>query len=494
MRFVKIVGDTMKLRSKLIVSNIIAMLIAVATMLIVTLILAISFRNVTGISLEKFKESQNDIREVERYIDQTLNRMEYSQSLENRNMIYSEMDNYLRNRGYEIQLIQNGKIIDSNMSDENKKFLESINYNMDTYKNSNILQIDNKNIIKKNFHIEDSERSILAVGNMVPYQYVDMDFVLKTAITYLALFVFMSISMFFVTNIALTGYLSRYILNPIYRLKYGTEKIRKEDYKYTIKYDEKNEFGEVITEFNDMKEKLRASVEQQKNFDEDRKQLIVGISHDLRTPMTSIKGYAKGLMDGIANTPEKQEKYLKTIYTKTEELENLIEILYSYSRLESGSMRFNFEEIDFIGFMIEEVKNMVQEYDGRNISINYVGIINRQIMVSLDKTQFIRVLFNMVENSCKYAGEGVKIRFRTYLEKEYICLEVKDNGPGVKEESLDKIFEVFYRADSSRTDPGKSSGLGLSIVKRVVEGHGGTIAAHNDNGLVITIKLPRRSE
>lgn len=484
----------MKLRSKLIVSNITAMVIAALTMMVIVLILGISFRNVTGISLEKFRESQNDIREVERYIDQTLNRIEYSQTEENRSMIYSEMDNYLRNRGYEIQLIKEGEVVDSNMSEESLNFLQNINYNIDSYSNSNTLQIDNKNIIKKNYSQEGHERSILAIGNKVPYQYVDMDFILKTAITYLILLIFMSFSLFFVINIALTGYLSRYILNPIYRLKYGTEKIRKEDYKYTIKYDEKNEFGEVITEFNDMKEKLRASVEQQKNFDEDRRQLIVGISHDLRTPMTSIKGYSKGLLDGIANTPEKQEKYIKTIYAKTEELENLIEVLYSYSRLESGSMKFNFEEVDFIAFMIQEVKNMKQEYVGRNVSINYVGIINREIKVSLDKTQFIRVLFNMVENSCKYAGENVKVRFRTYLENEYICLEVRDNGPGVNEENIGRIFEVFYRADSSRTDSGKSSGLGLSIVKRVIEGHGGTISAHNDNGLVMVIKLPRRGD
>lgn len=484
----------MKLRNKLTISNIITMFMVALTMIIVLFILSISYKNVTGISFDRIKNMKDSIDEVENYIEDSLNRLEYAQTEENRRLVFSELDNELRNRGYEIELLSNGEVTDTNISPENKLFLEEIDYYTKSYDDSNILQMDNKTIIKKSFIMDELQMTLIVIGEKSPFIYMDMDLIIKTSITYVLLYVIIIIIVFFIYNMILTGYLSRYILDPLYRLKYGTERIKKDDYEYTIQYSEKNEFKEVIDDFNVMKDTLRASIDQQKAFEEDRQQLIAGISHDLRTPLTSIKGYSKGLIDGIANTEEKRNRYIGTIYSKTEELEKLIEILYLYSRLESGSLKFNFEEINFIDYTVQEVGKMRQEYKSRDVEIKYVGILNRDIRVNLDKAQFNRVLFNIVENSCKYVKENLSIRFRTYLEKEYICLEIRDNGPGVEESKIDKIFEVFYRADSSRTDPGKSSGLGLSIVKRIVEGHAGKIRAYNDDGLVIDIKLPKRGE
>lgn len=486
----------MKVRKKIILSNITAIFLTGFIMILLFIILSLSFRNLTGISFKTIRYQKYDIKNIEKNLDMFISNIEYAQNKEKRERHIGEFQKNISSAGYRMKVIENDRVISSNFRDEDIIFLERIKYDEKSYSQNNTLKIEGRNIVKRTAYFNDGDsETFILIGEAGRVPAVDVDLTLERFVSYTVLFLVVSLCLLFITNILLAGYLSSYILNPLNRLKYGTEKIREGEYGYTIYYPEDDEFGDVIREFNDMKDKLKASEKQKELYEKDRRELIAGISHDLRTPLTSIKGYSKGILDGIANTDEKRERYMRTIYQKAEELESLIEILYTYSKLESGSMNFDFEEIDYIEYIQNKVKEM-KSYREKNIHVSYEGIDNEEVYISIDKKQFDRIIFNIVENSSKYArkslDDDIEVKFSIYRDDEFIYTEIRDTGPGVEEDKLDKIFEVFYRTDKARKNPSEGSGLGLSIVRRIIEGHNGSISARNDGGLVITIKLPIR--
>ncbi|MDO5708070.1 MAG: HAMP domain-containing sensor histidine kinase [Andreesenia angusta] len=488
----------MKIKNKIIFSNIGTIIITGTIMIIILIILMISFKNLTGLNIKSLRTQKYNLKNIERNIDIYMSRIEYAQTEDIKKEHYNSLKKYLSRLNYKIMYIgDSNEILDSNLDDEDFDFLNNIEYLEKNYNKMNTLIIDGKNIIKKDIRNNISEKNayIVAIGNTNHVDLLDFELIIETFIAYMILFLVTALFLLFLSNMISARYTASYILNPLERLKYGTEKIRNGEYEYTIYYPNEDEFGLVISEFNDMKEKLRVSEKQKEIAEKDRRELIAGISHDLRTPLTSIKGYAKGLLDGIADTDQKKDRYIETIYRKTEELERLINILYLYSRLESGSMNFNFEEIEFTEYIRDIIEDL-SNYREKNIFIRYKGIDNEKIFISIDRSQFERIIFNIVENSSKYArddeDEELDIEFKLYRDDLSLYLAIKDSGKGVDEDKLDKIFDVFYRADSSRKNSSDSSGLGLSIVKRIIEGHNGQIYAKNENGLVIIIKLPIR--
>ena len=208
------------------------------------------------------------------------------------------------------------------------------------------------------------------------------------------------------------------------------------------------------------------------------RELISNISHDLKTPITSIKGYVEGLIDGVANTPEKQEKYIRTIYNKANDMDHLIDELTLYSRFESDRIPYNFHRLNVADYFGDCVEEIGMDMEAKGIELNYTNLVSPQTKIIADPEQMKRVINNIVGNSVKYMDkEKGRIDFRILDEHDSIRIEIEDNGQGIAARDLPKIFDRFYRTDSSRNSSRGGSGIGLSIVRKIIEDHGGYIWA-----------------
>ena len=207
------------------------------------------------------------------------------------------------------------------------------------------------------------------------------------------------------------------------------------------------------------------------------------ISHDLKTPITSIKGYVEGIMDGVADTPEKMERYLKTVYNKANDMQRLIDELTFYSKIDTNRIPYNFRKInvsDYFGDCAEEVG---LDLGAKNIVFQYANYVDEQVMVIADPEQIRRVVNNIISNSCKYFDKSqCFINMRIKDVGDFIQVEIEDNGKGIATKDIPYIFDRFYRTDSSRNSAKGGSGIGLSIVRKILEDHGGKVWASSKEG------------
>ncbi|GIM28871.1 two-component sensor histidine kinase [Clostridium polyendosporum] len=301
---------------------------------------------------------------------------------------------------------------------------------------------------------------------------------------------------FIVVNGIMSYYFSKRILKPIELLKNAVSEISRGNLHYEIVEEGDKEIKELCRDFEVMRIQLKDSINMKMKYDENRKMLISSISHDLKTPITSIKGYVEGVLDGVANTPEKIEWYLKTIYSKAEHINVMIEDLLLYSKLDLNQLPFNFEKTDIIQYFNYCIDEIELELAKNNILISLKNDLKDSRFIKIDRERMRRVIVNIIDNSHKYMdkekGEIVISLRETNLST---IVEIRDNGPGIDEEELSKIFDKFYRIDPSRNET-KGSGLGLAIAKQIVQGHKGRIWAvsHGDKGTSIMISLAKVRE
>ena len=218
---------------------------------------------------------------------------------------------------------------------------------------------------------------------------------------------------------------------------------------------------------------------------------MAGISHDLRTPLTSVKGYLKGMRDGVANTPEKRTQYLDIAYRKACDMERLLQRLFYFSKLETGNLPLFLSSADLGEFVEQFAQETGQELAPAGGQVAFRCTAG-PCPVRIDPEQMLRVLTNLKENAVRYAGaQPLVLTLTVWRQPERACIRFADNGHGVPEEQLPHLFEQFWRGDQARSSQGgEGSGLGLYIVKYIVEAHGGTVRARNDNGLVFELALP----
>ncbi len=270
---------------------------------------------------------------------------------------------------------------------------------------------------------------------------------------YLGIFYFVFVtSIIFVINRILTRFVSNKVTAPIELLVSGVHELRDGNLNYRIQYDYNDEFGQVCNDFNEMAQRLSDMVAARQKDEENRKELIAGISHDLRTPLTSIKAYVEGIEKGVATTPQIQKRYFDTIRNKTEDLEHLINQLFLFSKLNIGEFPLHTERVE-VGKALSDFHHQAEsEYKEKGLSLSLENN-SHELFANIDVVQLRSVLNNILENSVKYkAKENVKSEI-VYGEKDgniFIC--ITDNGPGVPEEHIGKLFDVFYRGDTSRKD------------------------------------------
>ena len=294
-------------------------------------------------------------------------------------------------------------------------------------------------------------------------------------------------------NTLFTRYQLKKLLQPVDALTQAAGRIEAGDFTRPIDYPGRDEFAPVCAAFDRMQEHLLAGQEKNAAYERARTDLVAGISHDLRTPLTSVKGYIKGLRDGVAQTPERQRQYLEVAYRKACDMDVLLQRLFYFSRLETGNLPLFREEADlgdFVGRFAAEAGPELEQTGGRIQLERSPG----PHPVSIDPEQLYRVLNNLKDNALRYAGaEGLRLSLSVTRQGEWEHLRFADNGQGVAGEALPHLFEQFWRADQARSAKhGEGAGLGLYIAKYIVEAHGGTITAENSGGLTFTILLPRR--
>ena len=312
-------------------------------------------------------------------------------------------------------------------------------------------------------------------------------------------FIFTIIIIFIISFIAVNIFMSYLysirILKPIALLKKALAEISRGDLNFEIIESGDKEIIELCNDFEHMRLQLKDSIDTKIKYDDNRKMLISSISHDLKTPITSIKGYVEGILDGIANTPEKQEVYLKTIYSKAEQIDIMIDDLLLYSKLDLNQIPFNYEKTDIISYFKDCIDENLIELQKYNIQIALQNDLKCSQYVKLDRERFRRVIVNIIDNSRKYMDKipGL-ITIMLRETNSSIIIEIRDNGSGIDKSDANKIFDRFYRADSARTET-KGSGLGLAIAKQIVEGHKGKIWAlsHENDGTSIIISLAKIS-
>lgn len=278
----------------------------------------------------------------------------------------------------------------------------------------------------------------------------------------------------------LTFSMYRGIIKPIEKLKNGTSHIKKGDLDYYIEEHRNDEMGELIRDFEDMRLQLRHARDMQTKYEENRKNLISNISHDLKTPIMSIKGYIEGIKDGVAKSPEKMEKYINTIYDKANHMENLINELFLFSKLDLNKVDFDFQPIDIVKYLKYCVEDLSFDIEKKNGIIEF-NQKNEEIMVMADLQKLQRVMLNIIQNSMKYKSDKnlvVQINIEEY--EDLVQIEIKDNGKGISKEDLAHIFDRFYRADKARNTSIGGSGLGLAISKEIMKAHGGDIWAESE--------------
>ena len=292
------------------------------------------------------------------------------------------------------------------------------------------------------------------------------------------------------------------VQSPLEILEAGVKNISNGNLSYRINYGGNDEFLPICNAFNSMAARLAELSAAQKKDEKNRRELIAGISHDLRTPLTSIKAYVEGLRDGIADTDEKREKYMATILSKTDEIITMTERLFIFSKLDLDEYPFSAEKFDAAAEIKKIAQSLSDDYGEKllietDFSDDEIGGENENVEIIFDKIQFRNALANIVENSLKYCGkEKCAVKISCVRHGGFAEISVLDNGPGVSDGALEKLFDVFYRADSARSPRKKGSGLGLAITAKVCQHFGGTIFAENAtekdelSGLKITMRLP----
>jgi signal transduction histidine kinase len=288
----------------------------------------------------------------------------------------------------------------------------------------------------------------------------------------------------------------KHIVEPLNQLKEGINHIRKGDYEHSIKPSNyfNREIKETFKDFEKMRLQLQENRALATQYEANRKELISNISHDLKTPISSIIGYVEGILDGVANTPAKHDRYMQIIYKKALDMNRLVNDLILFSKLDVNKVSFNFKELNFQSYM--EV--LFDEY-GIELRENNVELVSRyqakeNLMLSIDQKQLRRVFNNIIGNALKHLNKETKaIEIVVYEEMDEVYIRISDNGSGIPKEKVGQIFDRFYKGDASRNTDIGSSGLGLSISKQIVQAHGGRIWATSelDQGTIIYFTLSK---
>lgn len=302
------------------------------------------------------------------------------------------------------------------------------------------------------------------------------------------------------TSVSVGLWIYRSVATPLVKLRKATQNIKDGNLDFVLDVEGADEFAELCRDFEEMRRRLKESAEEKLVLDKENKELISNISHDLKTPITAVKGYVEGIMDGVADTPEKMDRYVRTIYNKTVEMDHLINELTFYSKIDTNRIPYTFSKLNVEDYFSDCAEEVGLELETRGIQLCYANYVDSDVQVIADGEQIRRVIHNIISNAIKYMdkGKGMKgiIQIRVKDVGDFVQVEIEDNGKGIAAKDLPYIFDRFYRTDVSRNSAKGGSGIGLSIVRKILEDHGGKVWAtsREDIGTIMYFVLKKYQE
>jgi len=334
-------------------------------------------------------------------------------------------------------------------------------------------------VARKPYTVLDRPLSDGKLGNL--YLMMDMGPIGQVAGQYFKIVARITFSSLALIIILLTFLVSRSLLKSLRQLSAGVRSISEGNLDFEMKSRGRDEVAEVVRAFEQMRIRLKASIDGQLKMEENRRELVANISHDLKTPVTSIKGYVEGLIDGVADTQEKKDRYLKTVLDKTLVLDHMIDDLFLFSKLDLGKLPFHFEVVDARQFWTDLAAETRLDLSERGFAVSFDLSVPEGLPIRLDRHMIRRVQHNLAENAAKYNSKPQKtlhLSVRNGLNDLEIILE--DNGNGIPPDELERVFDRFYRADAARNSETGGTGLGLQIARQIIGDHGGTIRIESE--------------
>ncbi|GGE31863.1 two-component sensor histidine kinase [Pullulanibacillus camelliae] len=277
-------------------------------------------------------------------------------------------------------------------------------------------------------------------------------------------------------------FLTRPIQQAIQRISLQSKAIAAGEFDGRVPVIGPMEFQELANNFNEMNHNLQESFQKLHQSEASRKDLVANISHDLRTPLTSIQSFVEALQDHVIEDEETLRKYLKTIQLETQRISHLINDLFQLSQLDSGIYQHHPEPYHLDNLIVETLETLTFQIEKNKINI-IVDMPNQIPAVFIDPYKIKQVLINLIQNALRYSriGSTIKIKIEK-LEKASVKVTLIDEGEGIPEKDLSSVFNRFYRVEKSRNRGHGGAGLGLSIAKSIVERHGGAIGVDSKLG------------
>lgn len=267
--------------------------------------------------------------------------------------------------------------------------------------------------------------------------------------------------------------LTKHITKPMNQMKAVAKKVASGEFTGRINVKGKDELSELSKSFNEMITELE-------NLEKMRRDFIGNVSHELRTPLTSIKGFVDGIIDGVI-PPEKHEYYLRIVRDETSRMQDLVNDLLSLAKLQGGEVALEYSIFDINELIRRSVISLQQMFLEKNLEFNALFETERMfVRADLDSIQ--RVIINLLHNAIKFTPENGVIAAKTYYEKNKVVISIEDSGRGIPKEDLPGIFERFYKTDKSRSEDRTGVGLGLAIVRNIINKHDETIKVESQEG------------
>lgn len=268
-------------------------------------------------------------------------------------------------------------------------------------------------------------------------------------------------------------YLSYRLTRPLRQISEAIRHYAEGDFSYKVKVKGNDDIAELAEAFNSMAMSLSSQESSRRSF-------VANVSHELKTPMTSIGGFIDGILDGTISK-DRQDYYLRLVSDEVKRLSRLVTGMLNMSKIEAGEMQINLKNFDIGETIFKTLLNFEKKINDKNIEI--VGLDTMQsIMVNADSDMIQQVIYNLIDNAVKFTPESGYIFIKSYKDSEKTFVSIRNSGDGIERDELNKVFERFYKVDRSRSYDVKGAGLGLFLVKSIIELHGGEIRVDSKVG------------
>ena len=303
-----------------------------------------------------------------------------------------------------------------------------------------------------------------------------------------------TVLLLFAGGIAMTlgHFFSETLTHRIIHLNQAAKQIAEGQFDVRVDVSGRDEMAELGQTFNTMATQLESAAEKQKELDKLRVDLIAWVGHDLQTPLASIQAIVEALADDVFEEPDTAQRYLRTAQREIQSLSTLIDNLFQVAQMDAGGLKLNLEANNLSDLISDTLESFSQIAAQKNVHLE--GQVHKEVdPVVMDVERIGRVLSNLVSNALRHTPDGGMIRVNASFNEGMIEVSVRDTGEGIRPQDLTHIFDRFYRGEKSRSRRSGGAGLGLSIVKGIVEAHGGMIRVENveTGGANFVFRLPR---